>query len=79
MTPVIREGMMLAGIGVALGIAVALASTKLIAAYLFGVGPTDPLTFGAVTALLLGVALLASYIPSRRALRVDPLTALRAE
>jgi putative ABC transport system permease protein len=79
MTPVIREGMMLAGIGVALGIAFALASTKLIAAYLFGVGPTDPLTFGAVTALLLGVALLASYIPSRRALRVDPLIALRAE
>ena len=79
MTPVIREGMTLAGIGVALGVAIALVGTKLIASYLFGVGPTDPMTFGAVTALLLGVALLASYIPSRRALRVDPLTALRAE
>jgi putative ABC transport system permease protein len=79
MTPVIREGMTLASIGVAIGLAGALAATKLISSYLFGVGATDPLTFTAVAALLLAVAFLASYIPSRRALRVDPLTALRAE
>ena len=79
MTPVIREGMTLASIGVALGLACALAATKLISSYLFGVGPTDPLTFTAVATTLLIVAFLASYIPSRRALRVDPLTALRAD
>ena len=79
MTPVIREGMLLAGIGVVLGIGAALITTELIASFLHGVAPTDPLTFTAVAALLLGVALLASYIPSRRAIRVDPLTALRAE
>jgi ABC-type lipoprotein release transport system permease subunit len=50
-----------------------------IAAFLFGVEATDPLTFAAVAVLLLGVALLASYIPSKRALAIDPLTALRAE
>ena len=71
--------MTLASIGVALGLAGALAATKLISSYLPGVGPTDPLTFIAVASLLLAVAFLASYIPSRRALRVDPLTALRAE
>ena len=79
MAPVIREGMTLASIGVALGLACALAATKLISSYLFGVGPTDPLTFTAVATTLLIVAFLASYIPSRRALRVDPLTALRAD
>jgi putative ABC transport system permease protein len=66
-------------IGVALGLAGAAAATRLIASVLFGVEPTDPLTFSAVAVLLLLVALLASYIPSRRALRVDPLVALRAE
>ena len=79
MTPVIREGMTLAGLGVGIGVAVALATTKLVASFLFNVSPTDPLTFVAVASLLLGVAFLASYIPSRRALRVDPLIALRAE
>ena len=79
MSPVIREGMALALIGVALGLAGAVGVAKLIASYLFGIGPTDPLTFTAVASVLLLVALLASYIPSRRAVRVDPLTALRAE
>jgi putative ABC transport system permease protein len=55
----------------------ALAATKILAAFLFGIEATDPLTFTAVALLLLIVALAASYIPSRRALRVDPLTALR--
>jgi putative ABC transport system permease protein len=50
-----------------------------LSAFLFGVGATDPVTFAAVSVLLLVIALAASYIPSRRALRVDPLTALRAE
>ena len=79
MRPVVREGMTLALIGVGLGLAGALATTKLLSSYLFGIGATDPLTFVAVAVLLLLVALAASYLPSRRALRVDPLTALRAE
>jgi len=78
-SPIVKEGMTLALIGVALGLAGAAAATRLIASVLFGVEPTDPLTFSAVAVLLLLVALLASYIPSRRALRVDPLVALRAE
>jgi putative ABC transport system permease protein len=77
--PIVAEGMILALIGVGLGLAGAAAATRLIATVLFGVEPTDPLTFSAVAMLLLLVALLASYIPARRALRVDPLVALRAE
>jgi putative ABC transport system permease protein len=77
--PIVRQGMALALMGVGLGLAGAFLATKVIAAFLFGIEPTDPLTFAAVAALLLGVALLASYIPSRRALAIDPLTALRAE
>jgi putative ABC transport system permease protein len=50
-----------------------------LSAFLFGVGASDPLTFGGVALLLLAVALAASYIPSRRALKVDPVIALRAE
>jgi len=64
---------------VAIGLVGSLVTTRIIAAFLFGIDATDPLTFTAIALLLLGVALLASYIPSRRALRVDPLTALRAE
>jgi len=79
MGPIVREGMLLALIGVALGLAGAVAATKVIGAFLFGIEATDPLTFAAVAVLLLLVALLASYVPSRRALRVDALTALRAE
>ena len=79
MSPVIKEGMTLALLGVGIGLAGALAATKLVSSYLFDVGATDPLTFSAVSALLLAVAFLASYIPSRRALRIDPLLALRAD
>ena len=78
-TPIVREGMTLAAAGVALGLAGSVAATRLVASFLFGVQPTDPLTFVAVAGLLLGVALLASYIPSRRALRVDPLIALKTD
>jgi putative ABC transport system permease protein len=75
--PIVREGMTLALVGVGLGLTGALAATKILAAFLYGIEATDPLTFGAVALLLLVVALAASYIPSRRALKVDPLTALR--
>jgi putative ABC transport system permease protein len=71
--------MMLALLGVVLGIAGAFALTRLMTTLLFGVSPTDAVTFGVVSLLLLLVALLACYIPARRATRVDPLVALRYE
>jgi putative ABC transport system permease protein len=66
-------------VGIAVGVAAALALARLIASLLFGVGPADPVTFAAVAAALVAVGLLASYIPARRATRVDPVAALRAE
>lgn len=76
---VMRQGLGLAAAGLAIGLAVALASARLIANLLFGVTPTDPLTFGGVALLLLAVSAAATYLPARRALKVDPLTALRAD
>jgi len=76
---VVREGLVLAGIGLALGIVGSLAATRLLETLLYDVHGTDPLTYTAVAAVLIGVALMATYIPSRRAARVDPVTALRAE
>jgi ABC-type antimicrobial peptide transport system permease subunit len=73
---VIRQGMTLTIIGVVVGLIGALALTRLIASLLFGVEATDPLTFVAIPLLLLFVALIACYLPARRAARLDPKIAL---
>jgi ABC-type antimicrobial peptide transport system permease subunit len=76
---VLGEGMKLVLLGAAIGIAAAFGLSRLMAGMLYGVSTTDPLTFAAVPLVLLGVAMLACYIPARRAMRVDPMTALRYE
>jgi putative ABC transport system permease protein len=76
---VLRQSLRLTSVGLALGLAGALAATRIIRSLLYEVSPTDPLTFVCVGVLLAGVALLASYLPARRAARVDPMVALRYE
>ena len=76
---VLREGLLLGGLGVAVGLAAAVASTRVMRSLLFEVTPTDPVTLGAVTCLLLAVALAATILPARRATKVDPMVALRYE
>jgi putative ABC transport system permease protein len=75
----VREGAMLTIVGLAAGLAGAAAATRALTTLLFGVSATDPTTFAGVAALLLLIALMASYVPARRAARVDPMTALRAD
>ncbi|HEU4834246.1 MAG TPA: ABC transporter permease [Pyrinomonadaceae bacterium] len=76
---VIGEGLLLALIGVVVGVGGSLLLTRFLSKMLFGITPTDPFTFASISAVLVVVALLASYIPARRATRVDPLIALRQE
>ncbi len=79
LTMIVRQGLVLVLLGVAIGIPAALALTRVIASQLFGVTPTDPATFAAASVVFVGIALLACSIPARRATKVDPLVALRAE
>ena len=76
---VLKKGLLLAMVGLFFGLGAALWLTRLVRSLLFGVSPNDALTFVAVAAITVVVALLACYLPARRATRVDPLAALRSE
>ena len=76
---VLRQGLLLAVAGVGCGVAGGLLLTRFLGSLLYGVRPTDPVTFAALSALLIAVALVASYVPARRATQVDPILALRYE
>jgi putative ABC transport system permease protein len=76
---VMKQGMILAGLGIGIGLAGAFGLKRLLTALLFGVKPTHPVTFAAIGLVLALVALLACWVPARRAIRVDPLLALRYE
>jgi putative ABC transport system permease protein len=79
MRMVLAEAFALAAAGVVLGLAGAVAMTRLLAALLFGVTPTDPATFASIAAILIAIAVAGSYVPARRATRVDPIATLRSE
>jgi ABC-type antimicrobial peptide transport system permease subunit len=76
---VLRQGLLLALAGVVIGGAAAFALTRWMKSLIFGVSATDPVTFSAVAMLLVAIALIASYVPARRAVKVDPMLSLRAE
>jgi putative ABC transport system permease protein len=76
---VVRQGMKLAILGVGIGLAASFGLTRLMTDLLFGISPSDPLTFAGIAAMLAFVALLACYLPARRAMKVDPMIALRHE
>ena len=76
---VIGDGLRLAGLGVVLGLGGAVALTRLVSSLLFDTSATDPLIYASLSALLLAMAAIACYVPARRAMRVDPMTALRSE
>ena len=78
-TMFLRHGLWLTTTGIAVGVAVALVLSRVMRALLFGVGATDPVTYVAVSGVLAAVMLLAMYLPARRASRVDPIVALRAD
>ena len=75
----LRHGLWLTALGIAIGIGIAVIVTRVMSAFLFGVTPIDPITYVAVSAVLAGMTLMATYIPARRASRVDPVVALRGE
>ena len=76
---VLKQGLVLAGVGAVVGLGSAYGLTRLMTALLYGVSPADPLTYASVAVVLVAIALLASYVPARRAASVDPMEALRAE
>ncbi len=76
---VIRQGMAISAGGVIAGVLGAVAATRLLSSWLYGVEATDPMTFATVSLVLVGIALLATCVPARRAARVDPLIAIRSE
>jgi putative ABC transport system permease protein len=76
---VLRQGLTIGGIGIAIGLLAAAGATRFLGYFLLGVNPLDPWTFGGVSAVLLATVLVASWIPARRATRVEPTVALRYE
>jgi putative ABC transport system permease protein len=76
---VLRQGLLLVSVGLGLGVAGAVAITRVIRTFLWGITPTDPVTFMIVSAALAVLALVACYVPARRALKIDPIIALRIE
>jgi putative ABC transport system permease protein len=74
---VLRQGLTVAAVGLAIGVAASLVLTRALSSQLFGISATDPLTFIAVAGLVLAVAFLACYVPARRAMQTDPMVALR--
>jgi len=76
---ILRESLLLLGIGIVLGVPATMAATRMVGAQLFGLTPSDPPTFIAAIVAISTVALLAAYFPARRATRVDPIVALRDE
>ena len=75
----VRQGLKLVGAGMILGLAAAFLLTRVMATLLYGISATDPITFIGISAVLLAVAVLASYVPALRATKIDPITALRAQ
>jgi putative ABC transport system permease protein len=76
---VVSQGLKVVVVGVVIGLAGAYASTKLLGTLLFGVKPVDPIIFTAMSAIMIGTGILASYLPARRASTVDPMEALRSD
>jgi putative ABC transport system permease protein len=79
LTLVVGEGLRLSAAGMIVGLAGAFAVTRVMASMLVGVNPTDPATFAAIVALFAAIAMMASWIPARRAARLDPMSAIREE
>jgi putative ABC transport system permease protein len=75
----VKQGLRLVGFGLLIGLAAAFILTRVMSTLLFGISATDPLTFVSISLVLVAVAILASYLPARRATRVDPMIALRAQ